>query len=143
MDNTTRDGASRPSTARRLSSDGPATAAHCDSTATLMKEQPISRPRSTSASSATRHILGNLTPLTPVHAPASTSPDKSSFMETPAPRELSDAQAKLAVREHLQEIESSFFAPLSPSNIPSLFPGIDDTYQFDSPSKKPVRKSLH
>ncbi|KAJ9145441.1 Anucleate primary sterigmata protein b [Pleurostoma richardsiae] len=46
----------------------------------------------------------------------------------------SDSMTEQAVRQHLQDFESSFAAPLSP--IPTIHPdGIDDTYVFDSPAK--------
>jgi hypothetical protein len=48
----------------------------------------------------------------------------------------SDSQAEIIVRQHLQDIESSFSAPLSP--LPATSNGLDDTFVFDSPSKKPA-----
>lgn len=74
----------------------------------------------------------NIPPLPP---PAAKFPD-SSYLDSPSidPDWHSDSQAQLAVRQHLQEIESSFTAPLSP--IPTSNNGVDDTFLFDSPSKR-------
>lgn len=79
----------------------------------------------------------NIPPLPP---PAANAPD-SSYLESPSldAGKHSDSQAELAVREHLQDIESSFSAPLSP--IPTSTNGVDDTFLFDSPSKKPIKSS--
>ncbi|KAK1753543.1 hypothetical protein QBC47DRAFT_347525 [Echria macrotheca] len=82
---------------------------------------------------------GNIPPLIPPEpapAPRLAVPE-SSFIDGPS-LELrhSDSQAEIAVRQHLSDIESSFSAPLSPIIGPNN--GVDDTYLFDSPSKKPV-----
>lgn len=48
-----------------------------------------------------------------------------------------DSLAERAVREHLQDLESSFVPPISP--LPAITAnGIDDTFLFDSPIKKPT-----
>lgn len=77
----------------------------------------------------------NIPPLPP---PTANVPD-SSYLESPSidAGKHSDSQAELAVRQHLQDIESSFSAPLSP--IPTSNNGVDDTFLFDSPSKKPPK----
>ena len=76
-----------------------------------------------------------LEPDTVLHPPAPIGPE-SSFAEITNidGGRHSDSQAEMAVREHLQDIESSFAAP--PSPLPTSANGIDDTYLFDSPSKK-------
>jgi chromosome segregation ATPase len=79
--------------------------------------------------------------IPPLHPPTGAGPD-SSYFESPSidNGKHSDSQAELAVRQHLQDIESSFSAPLSP--IPTSNNGVDDTFLFDSPSKKPARSPL-
>ncbi|KAJ9150082.1 Anucleate primary sterigmata protein b [Coniochaeta hoffmannii] len=74
--------------------------------------------------------------IPPLHPPAAANGPDSSYFESPSidPGRHSDSQAELAVRQHLQDIESSFSAPLSP--IPTSSNGVDDTFLFDSPSKK-------
>lgn len=73
--------------------------------------------------------------IPPLHPPTATGPDSSYYDgQSIDPGKHSDSQAELAVRQHLQEIESSFTAPLSP--IPTSTNGVDDTFLFDSPSKK-------
>lgn len=85
----------------------------------------------------------NIPPLRPPSQPKqqrsqqSLEPVEASFNDGPSmDLRHSDSQAEIAVRQHLQDIESSFSAPLSP--IPASNNGVDDTYLFDSPSKKPV-----
>ncbi|KAK3934960.1 hypothetical protein QBC46DRAFT_462327 [Diplogelasinospora grovesii] len=77
---------------------------------------------------------------TPSLRPPTQAVAESSFFDGPS-IELrhSDSQAEIAVRRHLQDIESSFSAPLSP--IPASNNGIDDTFLFDSPSKKPTARA--
>ncbi|KAK4207194.1 hypothetical protein QBC37DRAFT_99977 [Rhypophila decipiens] len=76
----------------------------------------------------------------------SSEPAEASFNDGPSSMELlrhSDSQAEIAVRQHLQDIESSFSVPPPLSPIPgSSNNGIDDTYLFDSPSKKHVPRQL-
>ncbi|KAM7196335.1 hypothetical protein V8F33_006244 [Rhypophila sp. PSN 637] len=73
-------------------------------------------------------------------------PAEASFNDGPSSMEHlrhSDSQAEIAVRQHLQDIESSFSVPPPLSPIPgSSNNGIDDTYLFDSPSKKHVPRQL-
>lgn len=53
-----------------------------------------------------------------------------------------DSFTEQVVRKHLQEIESSFAAPLSP--LPTMsHQGLDDTFLFDSPSKMPKAASTN
>ncbi|KAM7205107.1 hypothetical protein V8F20_003244 [Naviculisporaceae sp. PSN 640] len=69
----------------------------------------------------------------------SLEPVEASFNDGPSmDLRHSDSQAEIAVRQHLQDIESSFSAPLSP--LPASNNGVDDTFLFDSPSKKPVAR---
>ncbi|KAB5518171.1 anucleate primary sterigmata protein B [Coniochaeta sp. 2T2.1] len=76
--------------------------------------------------------------IPPLYPPTASGPDSSYYDgQSIDPGKHSDSQAELAVRQHLQEIESSFTAPLSP--IPTSTNGVDDTFLFDSPSKKPTR----
>ncbi|KAK4458626.1 hypothetical protein QBC42DRAFT_314104 [Cladorrhinum samala] len=63
-------------------------------------------------------------------------PDSSYFEGPSIDLRHSDSQAEIAVRQHLQDIESSFATPVSP--IPTSNNGIDDTFLFDSPAKKPA-----
>ncbi|EOO01264.1 putative anucleate primary sterigmata protein b protein [Phaeoacremonium minimum UCRPA7] len=68
-------------------------------------------------------------------------PIESSFAEGPSALDgkHSDSFTEQVVREHLQDVESSFAIPLSP--IPTIVPnGVDDTFVFDSPTKnRPVQ----
>ncbi|KAK4150996.1 hypothetical protein C8A00DRAFT_17547 [Chaetomidium leptoderma] len=67
---------------------------------------------------------------------------ESSYLESPSLNlRHSDSQAEIIVRQHLQDIESSFSAPLSP--LPTSHNGLDDTFVFDSPSKKPAPPRSH
>ncbi|KAL8358904.1 hypothetical protein RB601_008204 [Gaeumannomyces tritici] len=53
-----------------------------------------------------------------------------------------DSLAERAVREHLQDLESSFVPPISP--LPAITAnGFDDTYLFDSPIKKSTSPAEH
>ncbi|KAK4182461.1 hypothetical protein QBC35DRAFT_169524 [Podospora australis] len=87
---------------------------------------------------AANHYTNNLKPenIPPLHPPNLAVPESSYFESPNVDLRHSDSQAEIAVRQHLQDIESSFSAPLSP--IPSSNNGIDDTFLFDSPSKKPT-----
>ncbi|KAK0716731.1 hypothetical protein B0T21DRAFT_296622 [Apiosordaria backusii] len=90
-------------------------------------------PASSSAKS------NNLRPenIPPLHPSSALAVPESSYFDSPSgDLRHSDSQAEIAVRQHLQDIESSFDAPLSP--IPSSNNGLDDTFVFDSPSKKPT-----
>lgn len=81
----------------------------------------------------------NLKPenIPPLHPPSALAVPETSYCDSPSgDLRHSDSQAEIAVRQHLQDIESSFDAPLSP--IPSTSNGFDDTFVFDSPSKKPA-----
>lgn len=82
----------------------------------------------------------NIPPLNPpshLTVPSHHAGPDSSYFEGPSiDLRHSDSQAEIAVRQHLQEIESSFATPVSP--IPTSNNGIDDTFLFDSPSKKPA-----
>ncbi len=93
--------------------------------------QPLPQLLSTATNTL---VTENKPPLPPSFPPVA----ESSFLEGPSlfDNKHSDSQAEIAVRAHLQDIESSFNAPLSP--IPASNNGIDDTYLFDSPSKKPT-----
>ncbi|KAL1838184.1 hypothetical protein VTJ49DRAFT_2965 [Mycothermus thermophilus] len=78
----------------------------------------------------------NIPSLRPPNLPV----PESSYLESPSINQRhSDSQAEIIVRQHLQDIESSFNAPISP--LPTLNSGVDDTFVFDSPSKKPVPRS--
>ncbi|KAL2194518.1 hypothetical protein P885DRAFT_42631 [Corynascus similis CBS 632.67] len=113
---------SRPSTARKLDSD--------DESAS-QSNQNTNRPRPAADVSALRPE--NIPPL---HPPTLAAPE-SSYLESPSVNlKHSDSQAEIIVRQHLQDIESSFTAPLSP--LPTSNNGLDDTFVFDSPSKKPA-----
>jgi len=131
---------SRPSTAHRVTGTNDAAADFSDKPASPIRESlDGNRPRrpSSTVSNATAMKPENIPPLHPP-APLLSVPE-SSFIDGPS-IELrhSDSQAEIAVRQHLQDIESSFSAPLSP--IPASNNGIDDTYLFDSPSKKPTAR---
>ncbi|KAL2019568.1 hypothetical protein VTK56DRAFT_9535 [Thermocarpiscus australiensis] len=113
---------SRPSTARKIADDGPAD--RNDETENVSRKLPSS-------------LEATLNPENIPHLPPPAPPaPESSFLEGPSlDLRHSDSQAEIAVRQHLQDIESSFSASLSP--IPASNNGVDDTYLFDSPSKKP------
>ncbi|KAK4033519.1 hypothetical protein C8A01DRAFT_40025 [Parachaetomium inaequale] len=114
--------ASRPSTARRVDPDD-------DAASPSKQNADEQRP----AASATAFRPENIPTL---HPPALAVPE-SSYLESPSLNlRHSDSQAEIIVRQHLQDIESSFTAPLSP--LPASKNGLDDTFVFDSPSKKPA-----
>ncbi|KAK0611241.1 hypothetical protein B0T14DRAFT_607375 [Immersiella caudata] len=126
---------SRPSTAHRVTgNNNPDLERKLGSP---FKENLDSRRTPSTVSNATSLKAENIPPL---HPPANLLPVlETSFIDGPS-IELrhSDSQAEIAVRQHLQDIESSFSAPLSP--IPASNNGIDDTYLFDSPSKRPIAR---
>ncbi|KAK6950554.1 hypothetical protein Daesc_008882 [Daldinia eschscholtzii] len=68
-----------------------------------------------------------------------TPPDDSSFVETTHldhdDKHLDSVTEEQQVRAHLEDVESSFLPPFSPSQIPSPEKGIDDTYLFDAAKK--------
>ncbi|SPQ25804.1 c6f6d12f-e701-467a-b78e-6bacf3edbbe0 [Thermothielavioides terrestris] len=76
--------------------------------------------------------------IPPLHPPAAAlAAPESSYLESPSMNlRHSDSQAEIIVRQHLQDIESSFSA--APSPLPASNNGLDDTFLFDSPSKKPA-----
>ncbi|KAL2185927.1 hypothetical protein L209DRAFT_754412 [Thermothelomyces heterothallicus CBS 203.75] len=113
---------SQPSTAQRAESE--------DEPASPSKQLPDQPRRGTDVSVLKPE---NIPPL---HPPALAVPE-SSYLESPSmDLKHSDTQAEIIVRQHLQDIESSFNAPLSP--LPTSNNGLDDTFVFDSPSKKPA-----
>lgn len=69
----------------------------------------------------------------PISAPALVLPDNSFGDDATMELKHSDSQAEITVRQHLQEIESSFSIP--PSPIPASKNGTDpDVISFDTPS---------
>ncbi|KAK3994479.1 hypothetical protein QBC44DRAFT_322735 [Cladorrhinum sp. PSN332] len=93
------------------------------------------RPPIFSSSNATALKPENIPPLLRPPSHSNLAVPESSFFEGPSlDLRHSDSQAEIAVRQHLQDIESSFAAPLSP--IPISNNGVDDTFLFDSPTKK-------
>ncbi len=128
---------SRPPTAQRIAHDDPGS---LDDSETHPTESSIDelQPHEKPASNATPKLKAESIPSLPPPLPHAA---ESSFFENPSLLENkhSDSQAELAVREHLQDIESSFYAP--PSPILASKNGIDDTYLFDSPSKKPTTRT--
>ncbi|KAK3376050.1 hypothetical protein B0T24DRAFT_214740 [Lasiosphaeria ovina] len=126
---------SRPSTAHRVVRKVPGS--FDDDVISPLKENfDDVRPPPPPASNAPALKPENIPPL---HPPAPAMPE-SSYLEGPS-LELrhSDSQAEIAVRQHLQDIESSFSAPLSP--IPASRNGVDDTFLFDSPTKKQTARA--
>ncbi|KAK0750484.1 hypothetical protein B0T18DRAFT_488118 [Schizothecium vesticola] len=128
----------RPSPESAPSSTGPASSP-------LAEKSENSRPSTSSSSNATTTPTAlqpeNIPPLRPpptlLAVPAPAQHPESSFLDGPSlDLRHSDSQAEIVVRQHLQDIESSFTAPLSP--IPASHSGADDTFLFDSPSKKPI-----
>ncbi|KAL2127088.1 hypothetical protein VTI74DRAFT_11362 [Chaetomium olivicolor] len=112
---------SRPSTARRVDQED--------------DSSPIKNRTDEKCPTADANTLNpdNIPSLRP---PALAVPE-SSYLESPSLNlRHSDSQAEIIVRQHLQDIESSFTAPLSP--LPASHNGLDDTFVFDSPSKKPA-----
>ncbi|KAK5653501.1 hypothetical protein OQA88_8760 [Cercophora sp. LCS_1] len=132
---------SRPSTSHKALRSTPSDGALSQKAAPsspLKEKLEDTRPRlssSSTVSNATTIKVENIPPLKPP-VPLFPVPE-SSYIDGPS-IELrhSDSQAEIAVRQHLQDIESSFTAPLSP--IPASNDGVDDTFLFDSPSKKPA-----
>ncbi|KAK0610392.1 hypothetical protein B0T17DRAFT_610727 [Bombardia bombarda] len=139
---------SRPSTSHRVD-DRPSWDHDRDPTkfSPLREKFDDNRPRPTPASATTSSGTSAPTPPTvlklenipPLHHP-STENVENSFDDGPS-LELrhSDSQAEIAVRQHLQDIESSFTATLSP--VAASNNGIDDTFLFDSPSKRPLPRA--
>lgn len=127
-----------PESASAPSSTGPASSP-------LAEKSENSRPSTSTSSNATTTPTAlkteNIPPLRPptnlLAVPASTQNPESSYLDGPSiDLRHSDSQAEIVVRQHLQDIESSFTAPLSP--ILASNSGADDTFLFDSPSKKPI-----
>jgi len=125
---------SRPSTSHRVGAHSPLR----DNKETR-DDSPARPPPSTAPTVALK--AENIPPLHPPAPPSAPAQflhaPETSFVDGPS-LELrhSDSQAEIAVRQHLQDIESSFSAPRSP--IPISNNGVDDTYLFDSPSKRPA-----
>ncbi|KAK4124110.1 hypothetical protein N657DRAFT_616957 [Parathielavia appendiculata] len=115
--------ASRPSTARKVDPDNDAASPPPPN---IDEKRPTPDVNSLKPE--------NIPPLRP---PAPAAPD-SSYLESPSLNlRHSDSQAEIIVRQHLQDIESSFSATLSPA-LPTSNNGLDDTFLLDSPSKKPA-----
>ncbi|KAI1321510.1 hypothetical protein F5Y16DRAFT_68328 [Xylariaceae sp. FL0255] len=71
-----------------------------------------------------------------------TPPDESSLVETtridPEDKYLDSMTEEDRVHEHLQDVESSFIAPVSPTiQVGGPDAGVDDTYLFDARANKP------
>ncbi|KAK3305570.1 uncharacterized protein B0T15DRAFT_397464 [Chaetomium strumarium] len=116
--------ASRPPTAHRFDQEDK------DTASSPPKPNPDDKRTTVDANSLEP---GNIPLLRP---PAPRAPE-SSYLESPSlNRGHSDSQAEIIVREHLQDIESSFSAPISP--LPTSNNGLDDTFVFDSPTKQPA-----
>ena len=114
----------RPSTARRVDTDSGAASPN-----PIQQNADQKRP----AANVTALLPENIPSL----RPPTLAPPESSYLESPSMNQRhSDSQAEIIVRQHLQDIESSFSAPLSP--LPTSSKGLDDTFVFDSPSKKPA-----
>ena len=136
---------SRPRTAQKADLAAPDST---DSASSPLSEKENNRPATSSSSAASNATTTpttlkaeNIPPLRPPSVPTHLSVPaqvpESSFLDGPSiDLRHSDSQAEIVVRQHLQDIESSFTAPLSP--IPASNSGADDTYLFDSPSKKPL-----
>lgn len=123
--------ASRPSTARRVSFEEPA----ASDTASPAKEHSDAT-RLTPSTHTTGHLPENIPPR-PTYLEAV---PQSSFFDSPAPPGgYTDAQAELAIRQHLQDIESSFLSPIPLSACTSLPPG---AFSFGSPAKRPASQRL-
>ncbi|KAJ4245307.1 hypothetical protein NW762_014178 [Fusarium torreyae] len=92
--------------------------------------QASNPPTSTSAHDDHMHFPGHLAPETSYF-------DSVSVDLTRGP---DDSLTEEDVRRHLKDVESSFLPALSPIPTAStnLEGGIDDTFQFDSPTKKPA-----
>ncbi|KAK4240722.1 hypothetical protein C8A03DRAFT_31107 [Achaetomium macrosporum] len=114
---------SRPPTAHRVDQGN-------DAASSSTKLNPDNNRTTTDATSLEPGTVPLLRP------PALRAPE-SSYLESPSlNRGHSDSQAEIIVREHLQDIESSFSAPISP--LPTSNNGLDDTFVFDSPTKQPA-----
>lgn len=72
-----------------------------------------------------------------------TSPDDSSFVETtrfePEDRHIDSVTEEQQVRAHLEDVESSFIPPMSPSQLANTEGGLDDTFLFDAAGSKSSR----
>ncbi|GKU03624.1 anucleate primary sterigmata protein b [Fusarium langsethiae] len=81
-----------------------------------------------------------------LHRPGRSAPDHSYFdpISVDLTRAHDDSLTEEDVRRHLGDVESSFLPALSP--IPTAHTnqqgGIDDTFQFDSPTKKPAPQPI-
>ncbi|KAK3319985.1 hypothetical protein B0T19DRAFT_276567 [Cercophora scortea] len=129
---------SRPSTAHRVvvhkASRGPED--ESASASPLKQNLDDSRPHPLAVSNATLLKPENIPPL----RFSALEPTEASFNDGPSmDLRHSDSQAEIVIRQHLQDIESSFSVPLSP--IPAPNNGVDDTFLFDSPTKKPIARA--
>ncbi|QPC62640.1 hypothetical protein HYE67_004871 [Fusarium culmorum] len=104
----------------------------------------------THAKSLNRASSNNNPPTTQqeslLHRPGRSAPDNSYFdpISVDLTRAHDDSLTEEDVRRHLGDVESSFLPALSP--IPTAHTnqqgGIDDTFQFDSPTKKPAPQPI-
>ncbi|KHE82766.1 hypothetical protein GE21DRAFT_10371 [Neurospora crassa] len=131
---------SRPSTATNPDSNAdpqPSTRMNGGGNNNDTNNRPYPSPATSTASPGTSLRPDDIRPL---HAANSASSllavPETSYLEGPSIElRQSDSQAEIAVHQHLNEIESSFSAPISP--FPTSDRGIDDTYDlFDSASRE-------
>jgi predicted nucleic acid-binding Zn-ribbon protein len=124
---------SRPATAQRVTRRVPGSFDDAEiSPAKEHFDKPLStndKPHATNTAMNASTVLKaeNIPPLRPP-----TAPQEDSFVDGPTfdGSVQADSFNELAVRAHLQEVESSFMAPLSP--LPTITPtGVDDTFLFD------------
>lgn len=99
--------------------------------------RPYPSPATSTTSPGTSLRPDEIRPLLPAHSASSLlAVPETSYLEGPSIElRQSDSQAEIAVHQHLNEIESSFSAPISP--FPTSERGVDDTYDlFDSASRQ-------
>ncbi|KAF4981856.1 hypothetical protein FZEAL_2435 [Fusarium zealandicum] len=122
-----------PTTAITAPDDSMTTDATTPRSSTPTNPRPSGAPTSTSATINNNAML---------RLPAPTGPETSYFDSATVDltQGHNESLTEEDVRRHLRDVESSFLPALSPIPTASTNQGggIDDTYQFDSPTKKPA-----
>ncbi|KAK3388787.1 hypothetical protein B0T20DRAFT_448433 [Sordaria brevicollis] len=124
---------SRPSTATNHDSDADPQPATRTTGGNNNNNRPYPSPATSTTGPGTLLRPDDTPSLHAAHSASSLlAVPETSYLEGPSIElRQSDSQAEIAVHQHLNEIESSFSAPISP--FPTSDRGIDDTYDlFDS-----------
>ncbi|KAA8636155.1 hypothetical protein SMACR_03557 [Sordaria macrospora] len=128
---------SRPSTGTNPDSNADSQPSTRTTGSNNNNNRPYPSPATSTTSPGTSLRPDEIRPLLPAHSASSLlAVPETSYLEGPSIElRQSDSQAEIAVHQHLNEIESSFSAPISP--FPTSERGVDDTYDlFDSASRQ-------